>query len=464
MNLLIDRAKRREELVRLAKDSNVSKLAELFLAKYRTDLEHLYDGDHVEDHVPVGKEKFTEWLKETISQYFPNLSGLIENERSLKDYAGQVGDAVAKSDTGVQNPLKDYKISKDPVFVKAQFTPAKPTVPAPYQAPVEHFYHSEDHQSSIIEKGYETGVKNQNLMNKMHPIKPFLGKGKGQDLMIEDKQEATYDVFKDNEALISPSAPNDEKATSSKKEASDDSLASFKLTRKAFQLFGPTTMVARQCPDHPGQQLSRVADNVRQCPLDGKVYDYTRGFTTEDGKKFNGGSVQAQHSIPPGSIIVKLNKEASASSEEAETRISAPDMEAGTYSGEPLDAHHHNRLGNEYKHLAEKALKAHDKELAKKYYTQAKDHYAKADEMGYTPLIAGLTKTIKTASDTPKTHAFLYQILQYLPGDSRERQILNYKFQHNLSLEEAIVKFEEAETLAAQRQAQPAGKPSADKS
>lgn len=397
MNLLLDRAKRREELVRLAKDSNVSKLAELFLAKYRTDLEHLHDGDQVEDHVPVGKEKFMGWLKETISKYFHNLAGMIENERSLKDYAVQVGDAVAKSDTGVQNPLKDYKISKDPVFVKAQFTPAKPSVSAPYQAPVEHFYHSDDHQSSLIEKGYESGVKNQNLMNKMHPIKPFLGKGKGQDLIIEDKKEATYDVFKDNEALISPSAPNDKKETSSKKEASTDALAAFKLTRKAFQLFGPTTMVARQCPDHPGQQLSRVADNVRQCPLDGKVYDYTRGFTTEDGKKFNGGSVQAQNSIPPGSVIIR----------QAEAITDAEDTDAD--------------------------------------------------------VMATLTRRIKTASDTPKTHAFLYQILQYLPGDSRERRILNYKFQHNLSLEEAILKFEEAETLAAQQKVQPADKSSAGK-
>lgn len=446
MNLLSDRAKRRAELVRLAKDSNVNKLAELFLAKYRTDLEHLTDGDHVEDHVPVGKDKFVDWLKETIVQYFPNLSGLVENERSLKDYAVQVGDAVAKSDTGVQNPLKDYKISKDPVFIKAQYTPAEPSVTAPYQAPMEHFYHADDHSSSIIEKDYDTGVKNQNLMNTMHPIKPFLSKDKEKALHIKEKQQATYDVFKDNEDLISPAAPNNKEA----------SLESFKLTKKAFQFFGPTTMVARQCPDHPGQQLSRVADNVRQCPLDGKVYDYTRGFTTEDGTHFNGGSVQAQNSIPPGSVIVKLNKQASS---DQETHISALDIESGTFSGEELDANHHNRLGNEYKHLAEKALRLQDKEAAKKYYEKAKVHFALADEMGYESLIAGLTKTIKTASDTPKTHAFLYQILQYLPAESRERQILNYKFQHNLTLEEAIVKFEEAEMLAAQQRAQQKAEP-----
>jgi hypothetical protein len=80
-------------------------------------------------------------------------------------------------------------------------------------------------------------------------------------------------------------------------------------TKTAQQLFAPTTMMTRQCPDHPGQQLIRIADNLRQCPLDSKVYDFVRGFTTEDGVKHNGGSVNNQQAIPPGSIIIKKEAE-----------------------------------------------------------------------------------------------------------------------------------------------------------
>lgn len=82
------------------------------------------------------------------------------------------------------------------------------------------------------------------------------------------------------------------------------------ITKKAQYneaIFGPTTVPTRQCPDHPGQQMSRIADNVRQCPLDGKVYDFTLGFTTNDGVKHPGGAVQNQHAFPPGSVILKAH-------------------------------------------------------------------------------------------------------------------------------------------------------------
>src|SRR5690606_28870688 len=112
-----------------------------------------------------------------------------------------------------------------------------------------------------------------------------------------------YDVFKENEDIISPSAPNNDPKTMEEGKKETASALLSKLTRKAKdevcekcgmkncpcmkegkvckcppkkeaqtktaqQLFGPTTMSTRQCPDHPGQQTTRLADGLRQCPLD----------------------------------------------------------------------------------------------------------------------------------------------------------------------------------------------------
>lgn len=57
------------------------------------------------------------------------------------------------------------------------------------------------------------------------------------------------------------------------------------------EVFGETTRNTRYCPDHHGVSLYRLADGVYQCPLDRSVYDYNEGFTTQDGKEHNGGSV-----------------------------------------------------------------------------------------------------------------------------------------------------------------------------
>jgi hypothetical protein len=59
----------------------------------------------------------------------------------------------------------------------------------------------------------------------------------------------------------------------------------------ADKLFGKTTMHSRYCPDHPGVSLYRIADSVFQCPLDRSVYDYEKGFTTQDGKEHAGGTI-----------------------------------------------------------------------------------------------------------------------------------------------------------------------------
>jgi hypothetical protein len=50
----------------------------------------------------------------------------------------------------------------------------------------------------------------------------------------------------------------------------------------------------RTCPDHPGALVARVGEHTWQCQLDKKVYNYDSGFTTMQGNKVPGGSVDQQ--------------------------------------------------------------------------------------------------------------------------------------------------------------------------
>lgn len=59
----------------------------------------------------------------------------------------------------------------------------------------------------------------------------------------------------------------------------------------ADNLFGPVQTKTRYSPDHPGVQMIRVSDDIYQDPITRKIYDFAKGFETEDGEKHLGGSV-----------------------------------------------------------------------------------------------------------------------------------------------------------------------------
>lgn len=50
----------------------------------------------------------------------------------------------------------------------------------------------------------------------------------------------------------------------------------------------------RTCPDHAGGLLARVGENMWQCQMDKKVYNWNIGFTNEKGEKIPGGDVANQ--------------------------------------------------------------------------------------------------------------------------------------------------------------------------
>lgn len=53
----------------------------------------------------------------------------------------------------------------------------------------------------------------------------------------------------------------------------------------------------RYCPDHAGAHIRRIDENVWQCDLDKKKYDFSEGFTLESGEKVPATSVAEQTNI-----------------------------------------------------------------------------------------------------------------------------------------------------------------------
>ena len=50
----------------------------------------------------------------------------------------------------------------------------------------------------------------------------------------------------------------------------------------------------RVCPDHAGSQIHRVGNNMWQCCLDKKIYDFNSGFTLMNGNTVAGGNTANQ--------------------------------------------------------------------------------------------------------------------------------------------------------------------------
>lgn len=54
------------------------------------------------------------------------------------------------------------------------------------------------------------------------------------------------------------------------------------------------SLSTRYCPDHPGVQVFPKGDDIVQCTLDGKIYNYKEGFTLANGNRVPGTCVENQ--------------------------------------------------------------------------------------------------------------------------------------------------------------------------
>ena len=86
--------------------------------------------------------------------------------------------------------------------------------------------------------------------------------------------------------------PSKEHAKQNKRSATEKAIEKSKMTDKPK--IESHALQSRTCPDHPSAQMARIGQGVFQCNLDKKQYDYTNGYTLEDGEYVPGGSVELQ--------------------------------------------------------------------------------------------------------------------------------------------------------------------------
>lgn len=73
---------------------------------------------------------------------------------------------------------------------------------------------------------------------------------------------------------------------------SEKKIEKSKITKYFNILESPLS--TRYCPDHAGVQIARIGENLWQCELDKKSYDFQSGFELNNGNKVPGGDIAHQ--------------------------------------------------------------------------------------------------------------------------------------------------------------------------
>lgn len=137
---------------------------------------------------------------------------------------------------------------------------------------------------------------NQELQKKADVIDQLLlnlGKTKTSTEVFKEAQDAEVNKIKEQREKSldrSYNYPNEEHNKELKAEEVNKSIKSSIKEYRPLE----TSLSTRYCPDHPGTSVHRIGDDVYQCALDKKIYDYNEGFTTMKGNKVPGTSVENQ--------------------------------------------------------------------------------------------------------------------------------------------------------------------------
>ncbi len=78
-----------------------------------------------------------------------------------------------------------------------------------------------------------------------------------------------------------------------KENGSDEAIKAIEHSVKSYRP-NEHALSTRYSPDMPGVSLMRIGDNVFQCPVTKRIYNYESGFTNLNGDKVPGGSVSNQ--------------------------------------------------------------------------------------------------------------------------------------------------------------------------
>lgn len=113
---------------------------------------------------------------------------------------------------------------------------------------------------------------------------------------IKAKEAQDKEIEKIREKYRSEALEEKYKEPSETLERDIQAANTVKAIDKQVKDFRPleNTLSSRTCPDHPGAQISRVGDDIYQCSMDGKIYNWKEGFTTNNGNKIPGTSINEQ--------------------------------------------------------------------------------------------------------------------------------------------------------------------------
>jgi hypothetical protein len=76
---------------------------------------------------------------------------------------------------------------------------------------------------------------------------------------------------------------------------SEKAIANSNMTKDYRVLEAPLN--TRYCPDHAGVQIARIGEQLWQCELDKKTYNFATGFELANGSKVPGGDVSNQSQV-----------------------------------------------------------------------------------------------------------------------------------------------------------------------
>lgn len=78
-------------------------------------------------------------------------------------------------------------------------------------------------------------------------------------------------------------------------ETAEKAIDKSNMTKKYTVLEAPLS--SRYCPDHPGAPIYRIGENLWQCDLDKKSYNFSTGFELHNGSKVPGSDVTNQTQV-----------------------------------------------------------------------------------------------------------------------------------------------------------------------
>lgn len=257
--------------------------------------------DNHPDPKPIGKDFY-----KFVYDLLKNSNYVMLNEGMAKPWAEKAAQVIGWR-TGQENPLYMEDSMSTAAGVKEQhskkaetiYTLDKPTSGGMYKAPEEITRYCPQHPGSMLQR-IKDGVYQCHhdgeifSLDKGHEVtfdSALAGSTHAWNEFAPEKRPTLLDG-KDYEGDKSKINEGTKLNDTTKIEASNSKK---ELTKKA-DYFGCVEGTTRNCPEHRGVQMARVADGVYQCPIDGNIFrqqSSVAGQTPDDPSFYTGHGIKA---------------------------------------------------------------------------------------------------------------------------------------------------------------------------